>query len=84
DGKCRFLKEPRRKQHNERIETDDQWQIILDTISTTKSDITFDRGQLTLEDQKKNFIEKGIGGNNFLKRVIELEGVEAVKEMWDA
>lgn len=73
-NKIRFLKEKKPDSHISRVATDDDWQTILDTVSSTKKDFAFERPLLTLSERKKNFLSKGWGGPNLFADILEQEG----------
>ena len=73
-SKCRFLKDPRDTNSNVgRIETDDLWQYLLDLNDEAKFEFTSHRPELDLDDRKKNFKYRSIGGAKLLNEILEKE-----------
>lgn len=79
--KCRFLKKPC-DSHSERIDNDKRWQSVLDVLSSVNSDFTFKRPELTLEERKKNFICRSLGGPKLFADILEIEGRDALHDFF--
>jgi len=59
-----------------------RWELILNTISKTKSDFAFERPELTLDERMNNFKYKSLGGTNLFKDIIEERGRNALREFF--
>lgn len=82
ENKCRFLSKVKPDININRVPNDKKWNLILKTISETKSDFAFVRPELTLEEKKYNFIHLNMGGKKLFNLVVEKEGESSLRKLF--